>query len=177
MGSDVITIAVIAVSCYFLYTGVGQALCKGGVHPRGLTQAGYGGGARGLQGRHPGGGHLPRCRHLQEVRQAAAHCSHQGVGYAHIYMNCMYIIYTPHWQLNWVKRYSMQREVMTEERGLIEMMFITVLHVNTNKLNTRQKVTLTTMKRSNHSNNTIMIHTYMHIVQYSEYIFIFLTPT
>ena len=147
MGSDVITITVIAiitVSCYFLYTGAGQALCKGCVHPRGLTQAGDGGGARGLQGRHPGGGHLSRCGNLQEVRQAAPHRSHQGVGYAHIYMNCMYIIYTPHWQLNWVKRYCRPREVMIEERGLIEMMFITVLHVNTNKLNTsRQEVTLT----------------------------------
>lgn len=92
------------------------------------------------------------------------------------YMNCMYIIYTPHWQLNWVKRYSMQREVMIEERGLIEMMFITVLHVNTNKLNTsRQKVTLTYHEEES-SQQQYYNDPYIHIVQYSEYIFIFLTP-
>ena len=46
---------------------------------RGLPQAGHGGGARVVQGRERGGGHLPLRRHLAQGRQAAPHRGGQGL--------------------------------------------------------------------------------------------------
>mmetsp|Transcript_3236 Transcript_3236/g.7106 ORF Transcript_3236/g.7106 Transcript_3236/m.7106 type:complete len:224 (+) Transcript_3236:1338-2009(+) len=62
-----------------LHAGAGRAQDAGHCHPGGITQTGDGGGARELQGRDGGGGHVPRCGRQQAVCEAEAHSGDQGV--------------------------------------------------------------------------------------------------
>ena len=63
----------------YICAGSGQAAGAGNLCPRGLAEAGDGGGPGELQERDRRGGHVPRGRHQQEDHEAQTHRCHQGV--------------------------------------------------------------------------------------------------
>ena len=62
-----------------ILSGSGQVTTAGNLSPRGLAQAGDGGGSRELQERDRRGGHVSHGGHQQENNETQTNCRHQRI--------------------------------------------------------------------------------------------------